>query len=808
MKTIEKPPVEKTSKEAVESSRVKRLREQIFASPPKICIERARFVTEAYKASEDKPEIIRRALGLVQTMKKMSIFILDEELIVGNQVSAPRGVPIFPEMAAHWLEEEIPSIGKRPEKFQLAPSDAELLQSDVIPYWKGRCVQDRIYAALTRDQRRAIDSGVFNVGLHLSKGIGHFLLNYQRVLREGSMSIAKDARRRMKSLDPAQNPGDVEKSAFYQAVILVFDAVAEFAERYANLAEEMARKEARQERREELREIARICRWVPAHPARTFREALQSFWFVQLIPHLDSDGTAISPGRFDQYVGPYLDKDLREGRTTLEGAQDLVDQLWLKFNQILSLWKAEDARYFGGFPISQNLIVGGVNSEGQDVTNALSLLCLRATARLHLPQPALSSRLHGKTPEEFLSEIIRVIGTGVGMPALFNDEVVIPALMARGIPLPDAREYAIIGCVEPGWHGKGSCASNAAYFNLLKCLELALGNGVCWLTGRRVGPHTGDPAGFKSMQDLMRAFREQVEWWVRMTVGVFNVIEATHHKQIPFPFNSALIDDCLEKGLDYLSGGAHYNFNGMQGVGVANVADSLAAINTLVFSDNGNGEKKLRLPDLIKVLQRDFDGSESLRKRILSKAPRYGNDDDHADLFAREAGRIFCTAVERYVSPRGAHYHPGLYPVSANVPLGRDVAASADGRRARAPLADGIAPSHGADRKGPTAVLLSAAKLDQVQASNGTQLNQKFLPSVLASEQGRTRFASYLRTFVDLPVMEVQFNVVDAATLRAAQEHPEQHASLVVRVAGYSAFFNDLDRSTQDDIIGRTEQRL
>jgi formate C-acetyltransferase len=310
------------------------------------------------------------------------------------------------------------------------------------------------------------------------------------------------------------------------------------------------------------------------------------------------------------------------------------------------------------------------------------------------------------------------------------------------------------------------------------------------------------------MQDLMLAFHRQVSWWVHMTVGVFNVIETVHQKQSPFPFNSALVDDCLQNGRDYMSGGAHYNFNGMQGVGIANVADSLASIRDLVFADAGNAETRMELPALIEVLRRDFSGADALRRRMTEKVPRYGNDDDRADLLAREVGRIYCGEVERYTSPRGAHYQPGLYPVSANVPLGHDVAASADGRHARTPLADGVAPSHGADRKGPTAVLLSAAKLDQFQASNGTQLNQKFLPSVLATEAGRIRFAGYLRTFVNLPVMEVQFNVVDGPTLRDAQKYPERHESLVVRVAGYSAFFSDLDKSTQDDIIGRTEQAL
>ncbi len=785
------------------SPRVMKLRGQIFADPPKICIERALQVTEGYRQAEGLPTVLKRAAGLVNTLQRMSIFILEDELIVGNQISAPRGVPVFPEMACRWLEEEIPTIGQRPEKFRLSAEDAWTLAERIIPYWKGRSVQDRIFATLSPQLRQALDGGVFNVGLHLSKGIGHFLLDYERILRRGCEGLLAEVRRSIEGLDPAEHPEDVERYHFYRAVEQVLEGVIAFAERYAALAERMADREERPARKEELREIARICRRVPRRPAESFREALQAYWFVQLVPHIDSDGTAISPGRFDVYMGPYLARDLEAGRLTAEQAQDLIDQLWLKFNQILSLWKAEDARYFGGFPISQNLIVGGVDAQGRDITNALSLMCLRATERLRLPQPALSARLHKETPAEFLDAVIRVIATGVGMPALFNDEILIPSLLARGIPLADAREYAIIGCVEPGWHGKGSCASNAAYFNLPKCLELALGDGVCWLTGRQVGPRTGDPAGFRGMEDLLEAFGRQVAWWVRMTVGVFNTIEAVHREQIPFPFNSALVSDCLERGLDYLAGGARYNLNGMQGVGIANVADSLAAIERLVFV-----ERRMTLPELIGVLRRDFQDREDLRQQLSNRLPRYGNDEDRPDHYARLAGQLYCREVERYRSPRGARYQPGLYPVSANVPLGRDVGAGADGRRSRAPLADGIAPSHGADRKGPTAVLRSAAKLDQVLASNGTQLNQKFLPSVLGQERDRAKFANYLHTFVSLPVMEVQFNVVDRSTLLDAQAHPEKHSSLVVRVAGYSAFFNDLDRSTQDDIIGRTEQTL
>jgi pyruvate formate-lyase/glycerol dehydratase family glycyl radical enzyme len=785
------------------SARVEKLKSQIFASPPKVCIERALAVTRSYRETEGLPEAMRRAEGLARALREMTVLILEDELIVGNQISAARGVPVFPEMACRWLEAEIGSIGTRPEKFRLGDEDARTIAEEILPYWRGHSVQDRIFRLLPEDLTRDLEAGVFNVGLHLSKGIGHFLLDYALVLGRGLEDLVREVRSRIAALDLAERPEDVDRRSFYLAVQMVLEAVLSFAERYASMAEEQARCAPGAQRRAELEEIARICRRVPWLPARTFREALQSFWFVQLVPHIDSDGTAISPGRFDQYLGPYLDADLREGRLTLETAQDLVDQLWLKFNQILSLWKADDAKYFGGFPISQNLIVGGVDRNGVDATNALSLLALRATERLRLPQPALSARLHLDSPEEFLQAVIDVIATGVGMPALFNDGMLTPCLMARGMPLEDARDYAIIGCVEPGWHGRASCASNAAYFNLLKCLELALGNGVCAVTGRAVGPKTGDPAGFASIGDVMGAFERQVAWWVRRTVAVFNVIERVHQSYVPFPFNSALVADCLERGKDYLAGGARYNLNGMQGVGIANVADAMAGIEQVVFR-----ERRLTLPQLIEALRNDFGSDADLHEHLRLRVPHYGNDDEQVDRYAREAGQIYCREVERYTSPRGARYHPGLYPVSANIPLGRDVGASADGRLARSPLADGVAPRHGADTLGPTAVLRSAARLDQALASNGTQLNQKFLPAVFRSPRDRAKFASYLRAFVGLPIQEVQFNVVDRRTLQDAQAHPERHPNLVVRVAGYSAFFNDLDRSTQDDIVGRTEQTL
>ena len=786
------------------SERVQKLISQIFSHNPKICIERALFVTESYMENEYKPTVIKRALGLANTLKKMTLFILDDELIVGNQISASRGVPVFPEMASRWISQELQTFRNRPERFEITSGDSAVLAEKILPYWSGKSVEDRIFGALTPGLREALDAGVFNVGLHLSKGIGHFLLDYELVLKKGCEGLIRDIERSLSSLDPAFRPEDIEKYHFLKAITIALEACIGFADRYSVLASKMAEEEQDEKRKKELAEISNICKKVPRHPAETFHEALQSFWFIQLIPHIDSDGTAISPGSFDRYMWPYLQADLEQERTTIPEAQDLIDQLWLKFNQILSLWKAEDAKYFGGFPISQNLIVGGIDRNGKDVTNPLSYMCLYATERLHLPQPALSVRLHNGTPKDFLLKaVIDVIITGVGMPALFNDEIIVPALLQRGISIHDAREYAIIGCVEPGFHGKGCCISNAAYFNLLKCLELALGKGTCLLTNKKVSPHTGDPVSFRTIDDIFEAYQKQVAYWVKQMVSIFNIIEKVHAQNIQLPFNSALISDCIEHATDYMCGGALYNLNGTQGVGIANVADSFSAIQKIVFNEN-----KLSLTELINVLKNNFEENEDIRQYILNKVPRYGNDDDIVDQFARKVGQIYCKEVEKYTSPRGGKYHPGLYPVSANVPLGRDVAASPDGRRAQEPLADGVAPSHGSDRKGPTAVLLSISKLDQILSTNGTQLNQKFPASILKSKQEKEKFYHYLRTYISLPIMEVQFNIIDRTTLIAAQKNPEKYRNLVVRVAGYSAFFNDLGRSTQDDIIGRTEQRF
>jgi len=779
--------------------RVKKLRDDLLSVKREICVDRALLVTQSYQETEGEPTVIRRAKGLSNVLDNMTINIFDKELIVGNQASNRSYGILFPDMAWKWIDKEIDTFATRAEYF-LVPDKKKKKIRDILPYWKGRSVQDYIYGQLTDELKAAIQANVFDVGLHLSKGPGHFLLDYKKLFKKGFNGIIAEIESKIAKTDWAGDPEAIHRYNFLTAVKITCNAAIRFSQRYATLARGFAAIEDDSRRRQELIEIAEICERVPAKPARNFREALQSFWFVQLIPHIDNDGTAISPGRFDQYMYPFYKNDLEMGRVNMAQAQELIDCLWVKFNEVLQIWPEEDTKSFGGFPISQNLIVGGLNEEGEDVTNPLSFMCLEATRRLGLPQPALSVRLHQNSPYDFVKRVVETIKAGSGMPAVYNDEVIIPALQNRGVTLEDARNYAIIGCVEPHAIGKACTWSNAAYFNFGKCLELGLNNGVCRLTNKQVGPETGRLEDFKTFDEVQQAVEAQIRYWVDRMIATFNVIEQTHRQHVTLPFKSSLTNDCIARGKDVLNGGAVYNFAGVQGVGIANIANGLAAIKKLAFKKG-----KVTLKELQEALDNNFEGKESLRQLLINGAPKYGNDDDYVDKFARRISQVYCTTVGQYKNSRGGPFQPGLYPNSANVPLGEKVGATPDGRKSKTPLADGISPSQGTDKNGPTAVFKSVAKLDHFLASNGTLLNMKFNPILLKDERGLEKFASLIRGYFQLKAQHVQFNIIDAATLRDAQKHPEKHVNLVVRVAGYTAFFNDINKEIQNDIISRTE---
>jgi len=668
------------------------------------------------------------------------------------------------------------------------------------------------------------------------------------VLAKGYRGIIAEATAALEKLDVSD--GDyVPRSNFLNAVIESCEAVIEYAHRYATLAAEMANKETNPTRKAELKAIAKNCAHVPEFPATSFYEACQSFWFVQLLLQVESSGHSISPGRFDQYMYPYYKKDMDDGRITLESAQELLDCIWVKLNDINKVRDAASADGFAGYGMFQNLIVGGQNVHGIDATNDLSYMCLEAAMHVPLPQPSISVRVWNGTPQSFMLKAAALTRLGTGLPAYYNDEVIIPSIMSRGLTLEDARDYCIIGCVEPQKAGKTDGWHDAAFFNMCRPMELVFSNGVD--QGVKIGPDTGDVTKFKTFEEFFEAYKTQQSYFIKLLVNANNAIDAAHATRVPLPFQSCMVDDCIARGKSLQEGGAIYNFTGPQGFGIANNTDGLLAIKQLVFDQKvvtmsefkeaidhnfgyGIGGKKaeeLTAQIATELSNNGVEATESIilaiykqvtsgagidpekRKRYMEikrlideTCPKYGNDIYEADMFAREVANSYTKEVEKYKNYRGGIFQAGLYPVSANVPLGAQTGATPDGRLAYTPIADGIGPASGRDVKGPTATANSVAKLEQDVASNGTLLNQKFHPSALQGMSGLTKFTALIRSYFDQKGMHMQFNVVTRETLLDAQEHPEKYKTLVVRVAGYSALFTTLSKSLQDDIIARTQQ--
>jgi pyruvate formate-lyase/glycerol dehydratase family glycyl radical enzyme len=779
------------------TARTERIIEQFLSITPEICVERAKLITQSYKETEALPMVLRRAKALEKILGEMSIFIQPEELIVGNQASKPRSSPVFPEFSIKWLMGELDRLEKRSGDVFLISEDKKEVIREIAPYWEGRTSNELATSLMGEETKRAQMAGVFTVGNYFFNGVGHIAVDYAKVLAVGLEGIIAEAEAEMEKLDRTK-PEDVKKLQFLEAAIITNRAVIHFAERYAAEAERLAAEEGDPQRKAELEEIARVCRKVPAQPAESFWEALQSFWFIQLVIQLESNGHSISPMRFDQYMYPYYEADMEN--ITIEEAQELLDLLWVKFNEINKVRDEDSTKAFGGYPMFQNLIVGGLTRDGEDATNPMSFMCLHATANTRLYQPSISIRIHEGTPEELYLKAAEVSRVGLGMPAYYSDRICIPMLLSRGLTREDARDYGIIGCVEPQVGGKTEGWHDAAFFSMAKVLELALNDGYCAQCEEQVGLHTGDLTDFASFDDVMDAYRVQMEYFVRLLIEADNAVDMAHAQRTPLPFLSSMVADCIEKGKSLQEGGAHYNFTGPQGVGVGNVADSLAALKHLVYEEGAVTTEELKA-----ALDANFADQEDLRQMLINRAPKYGNDDDYADELAREGAAIYCREVEKYTNPRGGQFQPGLYPVSANVPLGTMVAALPDGRKAGTPLADGVSPVSGRDNRGPTAAVLSVARLDHQIASNGTLLNQKYHPSALKDEDGLRNLIAVTETLFKRGGFHVQYNVVSRETLLDAQEHPENYRDLVVRVAGYSAFFTALDPALQNDIIARTE---
>lgn len=832
--------------EIQKSLRISKLIDDLYSKMPVIEADRAFLITESYRQTEAEPIIIRRAMAFEHILKQIPIVIRENELIVGSATKAPRGCQVFPEFSYSWLEAEFDTIETRSADPFFISEDTKNTLREVYQYWKGKTTSELATSYMSSEAKLAIDHNIFTPGNYFYNGVGHVTVSYDKILSsgyEGIIAEAKEARSRLKVSDMDY----AKRNLFLNAVILSCKAVIVYAERYAKLAQEKAKDCKDQTRKAELLRIAENCSRVPRKGATSFYEACQSFWFVQMLLQMESSGHSISPGRFDQYMYPYYEADINSGKITREEAQELMDCIWVKLNDLNKVRDAGSAEGFAGYSLFQNLIAGGQDKEGMDVTNDLSFMCIEASMHVMLPQPSLSVRVWNGTPHDFLIKAAKLTRTGIGLPAYYNDEVIIPSLQNRGLTLEDAREYNIIGCVEPQKAGKTDGWHDAAFFNMCRPLELVFSNGVD--RGEQISITTGDVEKMSTFEEFFEAYQKQMNYMIGLLVNADNAIDVAHAERCPLPFQSSMVDDCIGRGKSVQEGGAIYNFTGPQGFGIANMTDSFYAIKKLVFED-----KKVTMKELKKTLAMNYgkgiDGSdaeevtkiivrglvmagqkvsekevEDIYKKaltggitkeeekkyadlleLINELPKYGNDITEVDRFARKVAYTYTKPLEAYKNPRGGQFQAGLYPVSANVPLGAQTGATPDGRLAHKPVADGVSPSSGKDTNGPTAAANSVAKLDHYIASNGTLFNQKFHPSALSGVKGLENFISLIRAFFDQKGSHMQFNVVSRETLVDAQNNPENYKSLVVRVAGYSALFTSLSRSLQDDIIARTEQ--
>ncbi|WP_318708814.1 glycyl radical protein [Candidatus Acetatifactor stercoripullorum] len=836
------------TEEIPKTERIPRLVKHLFAKMPEIESARARLVTESYKSTEGLPIILRRAKAFEHILRHLPIIIREEELIVGSTTIAPRGCQTYPEYSYKWLEEEFDTVEHRSaDPFYISEqTKRELKEADA--YWENKTTSELAENLMAPETRKAIAHNIFTPGNYFYNGVGHVTVQYEKVLAIGYEGIIAQAEDALAKCSPA-DADYCTRAPFLKAVVISCKAAIEYAQRYGALAEKMAAECSDSKRKEELWQIAANCKRVPAKGAESFYEACQSFWFVQQLLQIESSGHSISPGRFDQYMYPYYKRDLDSGKITRQQAQELIDCIWVKLNDLNKCRDAASAEGFAGYSLFQNLIVGGQDKDGVDVTNDLSFMCITASKHVFLPQPSLSIRVWNKSPHALLLKAADLTRTGIGLPAYYNDEVIIPSLMSRGLTLEDAREYNIIGCVEPQKAGKTDGWHDAAFFNMCRPLELVFSNG--YDKGERISIQTGRVEDMTTFEDFYDAYKKQMEYQISLLVNADNAIDTAHATRCPLPFLSSMVDDCIARGKSVQEGGAVYNFTGPQGFGIANMADSLYAVKKLVFDEKkvtlaeykralamnyGQGFDQIGAAEIVteivkemqkagmtvsqeqiaemvvQVMETKLPDQEKKRYEelleMISQVPKYGNDNEEVDMFARDVAYTYTRPLLKYRNPRGGQFQAGLYPVSANVPLGAQTGATPDGRLAHTPVADGVSPSAGKDVHGPTAAANSVSRLDHGIASNGTLFNQKFHPTALSGERGLENFVALIQTYFDQKGSHMQFNVVDRETLLDAQAHPEKYAHLVVRVAGYSALFTTLSKSLQDDIIRRTEQGL
>lgn len=760
--------------------RISTLKEKMLSQPRYVSIEQALIITRTYKGNEDKSIPYKRALSLYNALCEIEIGIEPEELIVGNRTKGVRYGVVFPESGISWVDREFEVIPTRPQdKFNVHKEDIEIFRREIVPFWKGKSLEDVLKNRYGEEISSISKVVKINQTDHAQ---GHICPNVKEWLELGPSGYIHIAEEHLLNCED-------NKKEFYECVILVMQGVQKFIMRYHDLALNMNKKD-----------VAAVCKKIAFEKAESFHEALQSLWFLFVVLHMESNASSFSPGRLDKILYSYYENDIRSGMLKEDEALELIECLWLKFNEIVYLRNAHSAKYFAGFPIGFNICVGGQDENGNDFCNELSHLFLSAQEDIGLPQPNLSVRLHSKTNQELLEHAIRVVSKGSGMPQFFNDKAIVSAMEELGISHKDALDYAIVGCVELTTQGNNLGWSDSGMFNLNKVLELTLNHGRCLITNQQMGPDYGSLSTYTRFEELEESFEKMMDYFIEKMIPCLEAVERGHIDILPTAFLSSVIDDCLEKGLDVTRGGAHYNLSGIQIIQVANLADSFAALKKLVYDEN-----RISKIELEKALMNNFKDNEWMRQMLINRCPKYGNDVEWVDEIGAKWALKFRNKLRKYKNYRNGPYHTGMYTVSAHVPMGENVGASSDGRLALSPLADGgLSPVYGRDLQGPTAVLKSVSRLDNSCTTNGGLLNMKFLPDFFKTQTGIFKFSNFLRTFVELEIPHIQFNVVRKEDLLAAKENPDQYRSLTVRVAGYTAYFTELAGELQDEIIART----
>ena len=794
------------------TERMKEFREEVLDEKPYIDAQRAILATLAYKENLNQPRVMVRAKMLEKVLDHMSIYIEDKSLLAGNQATKNRNAPIFPEYTMEFVMNELDQFEKRDgDVFYITEKTKEQLR-EIAPFWQNNNLRARGEALLPEEVRVFMETGVFGMEGKLNAGDAHLAVNYERILKDGLKGYEKRVKEYKATLD-LTDPESIDKYCFYNAVLIVLEAVRNFANRYSVLAKDLAEKELNQERKIELLEISRICSKVPYEPAETFQEAVQSVWFIQLILQIESNGHSLSYGRFDQYMYPYYDRDIKNGTIKESEALELLTCLWIKTLTINKVRSQAHTLSSAGSPMYQNVTIAGQTTDKKDAVNDLSFLVLKSVAQTRLTQPNLTVRYHKNINKRFLDECVEVMRLGFGMPALNNDEIIIPSFMDWQVKEEDAYNYSAIGCVETAVPGKwGYRCTGMSYINFPRMLLCTMNNGVDLTSNKRFTKGYGYFTEMESYEELLKAWDKTIREITRYSVIVENVIDKASERDVPDILCSALTDDCIARGKTIKEGGAVYDFiSGLQ-VGIANMADCLAAIKKLVYE-----EKKITRQELWDAILDDFSSpkNKKIQEMLIREAPKYGNDDDYVDQLIVEAYDSYIEEIEKYPNTRynrgpiGGIRYAGTSSISANVGQGMSTMATPDGRNAFEPLAEGCSPAHNSDKNGPTAVFKSVSKLRTNKITGGVLLNQKMTPQMLSTEENRQKLELLIKTFFNrLHGYHVQYNIVSKETLIDAQKHPENHKDLIVRVAGYSAFFNVLSKKTQDDIIGRTEQSL